>query len=219
VGHSLGGLIVQMFCRLYPQHLGKRVAGIVLAHTTYTNPLRTAAGARLWCALQRPVLTPLFYGLIVLWPLAWLLSWLNYLSGLGHLLVRGSNFAGRQTRGQVDYFAWVCALASPSVIGRGALATLAFEGREYLPAINLPALLITAEEDRVTRIDASLEMQRLLPQAELVSLSPAGHMGPWERHEAFAQAVAAFAGRHLRGLQGRPSQSDGGGGLPSSSLT
>jgi pimeloyl-ACP methyl ester carboxylesterase len=204
VGHSLGGVIVQMFCRLYPQHLGPRVAGIVLAHTTYTNPLATASGARLWLALQRPVLVPLFRGMIVLWPLSWLLHWLSYLSGLGHLLARPSTFAGRQTRGQLDYFVWLNTLNSPAVIGRGALASLAFEGREHLPAIDLPALVITAQEDRVTRIEAAQEMQRRLPQAELVSLSPAGHMGPWERHEAFAQAVAKFAQRHLAELPSQP---------------
>ncbi len=210
VGHSLGGVIVQTFCRLYPRHLGHRVAGIVLAHTTYTNPLATASGARLWLALQRPVLVPLYHGMIALWPLSWLNHWLSYLSGLGHLLARPSVFAGRQTRGQLDYFVWLNTINSPAVIGRGALASLAFEGREYLPAINLPALIITAEEDRVTCSDASREMQRLMPQAELVSLSPAGHMGPWEGHEAFARAVAAFAERHLRGLPSQVSKSDGG---------
>lgn len=115
LGHSLGGLVVQTFCRLYPQHLGRRVAGIVLAYTTFTNPLATAAGGWLWRAIPEPVLVPLFRGMIVLWPLTWLINWLHYLSGWGHLLARVSNFAGRRTRGQVDYFAWLSAIASPAV--------------------------------------------------------------------------------------------------------
>jgi pimeloyl-ACP methyl ester carboxylesterase len=206
-----------MFCRFYPEHLGRRVSGIVLAHTTSTNPLATASGAWLWCALQRPVLVPWFHVLIAAGPLAWLLGWLNYVSGWGHLLSRPSAFAGRQTRGQLDYFVWLGTIASPAGVGHGALASLAFEGREEWSAINVPALIVTAEEDRVTRVEAARDMERRLPRAELVSLSPAGHMGPWEEHEAFAEAVAAFAKRHLLGAQSRPSRRDGENGLPTPS--
>jgi hypothetical protein len=47
VGHSIGGMILQTFCRLFPETLARRVAGLALVHTTYTNPLRTAQRAAL----------------------------------------------------------------------------------------------------------------------------------------------------------------------------
>jgi len=197
VGHSLGGMTVQKFCHLYPVQLGRRVAGIVLAHTTYTSPLATAWGHRLWSVLERPILRPMFVALAIFWPLAWLVSWLSYSSGLTHLVVRISNFAGRQTRGQIDYLAWLFTRASPAVFARGALATTAFDSREHLPSLNLPALVVTAPSDRMTGFRASLEIHRRLPRGELAVLSPAGHMGLWEQHEAFCQAVADFASRHL----------------------
>ena len=53
VGHSIGGMIMQVFCRLYPKQLGPRVTGIVLVHTTYTNPLNTAVGASFWKAIEK----------------------------------------------------------------------------------------------------------------------------------------------------------------------
>jgi hypothetical protein len=44
------------FCQLFPAALGTRVAGLVLVHTTYTNPVRTTKLAGLTTALERPVI-------------------------------------------------------------------------------------------------------------------------------------------------------------------
>src|SRR3712207_290597 len=41
LGHSIGAMVILTFCRLFPAALGTRVAGLVLAHATYTNPMRT----------------------------------------------------------------------------------------------------------------------------------------------------------------------------------
>ena len=34
LGHSIGGMIILTFCRLFPSALGSRVSGLVLSHTT-----------------------------------------------------------------------------------------------------------------------------------------------------------------------------------------
>ncbi len=41
IGHSIGGMTEQTFCRVHHDKLGQSVKGIVLLHTTYTNPLST----------------------------------------------------------------------------------------------------------------------------------------------------------------------------------
>jgi predicted esterase len=69
VGHSIGGMIKLTFCRLFPEELGTRVAGLVLVHTTYVNPVRTTTLARLNTALERPVLVPLLHLMIWVSPL------------------------------------------------------------------------------------------------------------------------------------------------------
>jgi pimeloyl-ACP methyl ester carboxylesterase len=54
VGHSIGGMTILTFCRLFPALLGREVAGIVLVNTTYTMPLNTIlAGGLLRAALAR----------------------------------------------------------------------------------------------------------------------------------------------------------------------
>ena len=80
--------------------LAERVAGLVVVHTTYTNPVRTTLGARVVQALQPPVLTPLVYRMIALWPAVWLMHWLSFLNGTAHLHSAFTGFAGQRTRAQ-----------------------------------------------------------------------------------------------------------------------
>ena len=61
VGHSIGGMITLTFCKLFPESLGRRVAGLVLAHTSYTNPVRTTKMAALYTAIEKPVIIPLLH--------------------------------------------------------------------------------------------------------------------------------------------------------------
>src|SRR5687767_11769464 len=119
VGHSIGGMISQTFCRLFPKLLGRRIAGIALVHTTYTNPHRTALGASIWQAIEKPVIVPLNYLTIWLAPLAWLSNMQSYASGWLHLMTRISSFAGKQTWGQLDHGSWLGAKAWPGAMARG----------------------------------------------------------------------------------------------------
>jgi pimeloyl-ACP methyl ester carboxylesterase len=61
LGHSIGGMIILTFCQLFPAALGTRVAGLVLVHTTYTNPVRMTKLAGLTTMLERPVIVPLLH--------------------------------------------------------------------------------------------------------------------------------------------------------------
>ena len=81
VGHSIGGMITLTFCRLFPAALGTRVAGLVLVHTTPTNPVRTTQWAGLYTAIEKPVIVPILYLTIALWPLVWAMNWLSYWNG------------------------------------------------------------------------------------------------------------------------------------------
>jgi pimeloyl-ACP methyl ester carboxylesterase len=69
LGHSIGGMITLTFCRLFPNALGTRVNGLVLTHTTPTNPIRTTSGAGFFTAIEKPVLVPMLYLTIALSPL------------------------------------------------------------------------------------------------------------------------------------------------------
>lgn len=193
VGHSFGGMVMQTFCRLFPQYLGERVTGLVFIDTTYTNPLKTARFGGFWRAIQTPVFIPLSYAAIALSPLVRGMKWLSYFNGSLHLIKRLVGFAGHQTWRQVDFSARLSAKTTPAVSARIALATLHFDEWNTLPAISVPTLILAGENDRVTRFDVSEEIQHRIPDARLVPFRPAGHYALYEHHNAFSRAVAVFA--------------------------
>jgi pimeloyl-ACP methyl ester carboxylesterase len=213
VGHSIGGMIMLTLCRLFPATLGRRVRGMVLAHTTYTNPVRTTAKRRLATALQKPVLEPLLHLAIWLSPVLWLLNVLSYLNGSAHRSTARQSFAGTQTRQQVTFVTRCVLHTSPAVLARGMLGMLRYDATATLPSIAIPVLVVAGDQDTTTLPDASTFMQAAIPDAALTTLAPAKHQGLLEHHTQFAQRVAAFCDACLRpgeGEEPRHSKGDTG---------
>ena len=192
VGHSIGGMIALTYARMFPDKLGHRIAGLVLTHTTYTNPARTAKGATVLTLLQKPVLEPLCYVMIGLAPIVWVINWMSYFNGSLHRSSAKSSFAGTETREQLDLVSRYGATAWPGVVARGMLAMFKYDATAALPTINVPVLVVTGDEDTLTPPEASTTMAETIPGASLQPLKPAKHMGHMEHHVAFASAVNAF---------------------------
>ncbi|HEY9696709.1 MAG TPA: alpha/beta hydrolase [Trichocoleus sp.] len=201
LGHSIGGMILLTFCRLFPEQLNQRVAGLILVDTTYTNPLKTTIFSRLLTVLQKPLLEPLLYLTIALSPVLWLISGLSYLNGMMYITTEISGFTGRETRGQLDFSTRLGLLGSPGVLARGVLAMFRFDETNTLPNINVPVRVIAGDADIATLFSANRRLSDGIPDAELVKLRPAGHMGLIERNAEFAEAVRSFLV-----LQSKPAQ-------------
>jgi pimeloyl-ACP methyl ester carboxylesterase len=192
LGHSLGGMCALTFCRLFPEHL-RRVAGLILVDTTYTNPVKTSIFSRFLRIVQKPLLEPLLYLTIILSPLVWLMNWLSYLNGLLHINVELSGFTGTETRGQLKFSALLSALGWPAVLARGTLAMFNYDETRTLPMVNIPVLVVVGASDIATTPAASIHMKAQLPDSELVTLKPGGHMSLMEQNQQFAEAVSSFS--------------------------
>lgn len=192
VGHSIGGMIALTYCRLFPEKLGPRVAGLVLVHTTYTNPAKTTSMSGLHTAIQKPVLEPLCHLMIGLAPVVYAMNWMSYLNGSMHRSTEKSSFSGNETREQLKLASLYGAKAWPGVLGRGMLAMFRYDATATLPAIGIPVLVVPGDEDNTTRPEASAVMAESIPGATLQALGPARHMGHMEHHQAFASAVGRF---------------------------
>ncbi|HEY9908908.1 MAG TPA: alpha/beta hydrolase [Thermosynechococcaceae cyanobacterium] len=201
LGHSMGGMIILTFCRLFPEHLEHRVSGLILVDTTYTNPLKTAIFHHLLLPLQKPLIEPLLHMTIALSPLLWLITGLSYLNGSMYITAELSGFTGRETRGQLDFTTRLGLLGSPGVLARGVLAMLRFDETNTLPTIPVPTLVIVGHTDIATLPKANHRLSADIPKAELVELRPAGHMGLMERHDQFAEAVRSFHSLHPSSVQ------------------
>ncbi len=193
VGHSIGGMITLTFCKMFPGLLQSRIAGIVLAHTTYTNPVRTTQMAALYTAIEKPIIIPLIYLTIALWPLAWLMNWMSYFNGSAHRSTHKSSFAGNETRGQLNFCSRFMPHARPDVLARGMLGMIAYDATSVLPDITVPTLVIVGDKDTTTPPEAGEFIAGHIPGAEAVTLAPAKHMGLIEHHDRFDRLVAKFA--------------------------
>ena len=192
VGHSIGGMIMLTFAREFPELMRRQVRGLVLTHTTPENPVRTAWLGSFWRAVQEPLIKPMCFLTILLSPVMRLLSWLGYFNGLLHTQIHFGQYGGQETRGQLEFAARFTPLASPAVSARGMLAMTRYNAEDVLPRVNVPALVIAADHDKATLPAASLQLVRAIPGARIVTLSPAGHMGLFEQHTVWAEAVADF---------------------------
>lgn len=155
VGHSIGTMIALTYCKLFPEALGTRVRGLVLAHGTYTNPVRTTTKAGLYTALQKPVLEPLCHLMVWLAPVVRVLNWLSYLNGSAHRSTERDSFSGKETRGQLDFMTRSYCKAPPDVVGRGMLAMFRYDATTALPDITVPTLVVTGDRDSTCLPEAS----------------------------------------------------------------
>ena len=192
VGHSMGGMVLLTFCRLFPQHLNATVRGLALVDTSYTNPIRTTTASGFMRAIQNPVLRPLLHVTAWLAPLVWVMSWLGYLNGSSHLIGMLVGFAGSQTRGQLDMATRYNPLAWPGVQARQALAMLRYDATAVLDALSVPTLVFTGHLDRLIVPETATFMSEHVPHAQLVRLEPAGHMAIFEAHQQLVSELATF---------------------------
>jgi pimeloyl-ACP methyl ester carboxylesterase len=192
IGHSIGGMITLSFCKHYPQDLGLRVSGLVLVHTTYTNPVRTTRHAAFYTAIEKPVLVPLLYLTIALSPLAWLMNWMAYRNGSAHQEAYRGSFTGFQTWAELDWVALRQAKSSPSVLARGMLGMLQYDATDVLETIPVPVLVVAGDRDAVCLPEASRTMHRRIPDTDLLLMTPGKHMAYLEREGQFHSEVGEF---------------------------
>jgi pimeloyl-ACP methyl ester carboxylesterase len=97
-----------------------------------------------------------------------------------------------------DELAWM--VGAPLKVGANAGTAILIDQtfrdyREDLPQIDVPTLLAWGRDEKLVPVSAGEEMQRRIPDAELVFFEQSGHCPMYEEAEAFNAAVAAFAAR------------------------
>jgi pimeloyl-ACP methyl ester carboxylesterase len=193
VGHSLGGMILLTFCRLFPETLRQRVAGIVLAHTTYTNPMKTNSWPPGLCeVLQGLIVEPSCYLTIGLSPLLWPVSILDYLSGEAHHSLAHSLFTGGESREIIDFLANYFLRDRPASVGRYSLAMLRYDETDTLGRIDVPTLIVVGDRDANCTPKTHEYMRDHIPGARMMTLSPARHGGLLEHPEQFTEWLTEF---------------------------
>ena len=193
VGHSIGGMINLTLCKMYPQDLKTRVAGLVELDSSYTNPVKTTKHSRLNLALQKPVAEPLLHAMIPLSGVFRAMNWLSYQEGLQSSSNARSSFDGTESQGQLDLVSRYGFESSPAVVARGTLAMFHWDMTPELPRISVPVLMIVGKDDTTTLPTASKTMAATIPQGTLQILPIGRHYSLLESHSAVNAAIASFA--------------------------
>jgi pimeloyl-ACP methyl ester carboxylesterase len=196
VAHSIGVMIALTYCKVFPGALGTRVRALVLAHGTYTNPVRTTKSAALYTALEKPLIVPLCHLMVWLSPLVRVMNWLGYLNGSVHRSTERVSFSGQEARGQLDFLPRLFTKAAPDVVARGMLAMLRYDATSTLANIPIPTLIVTGDKDETCLPAASHFMADRIPAAQLMVLNRSKHCGLFEYPVEFNQAVADFLLAH-----------------------
>ena len=191
-GHSIGGMTILTFLATHKSEIATRIKGVILEHTTYTNPVKTSVLNRLLTAIQKPVLVPICYLMIGLSPVLWLMRWMSFSNGHSQLTSRFLVFAGTQTVKQLNFVTLLSTLAPPAVTARGVLGMFKYDVTHQLPQLDIPTLIIAANKDRLTKPNASVYMEKNIPEAQIVTVAPGGHQALVERHSEVNTAAEKF---------------------------
>lgn len=190
-GQGLGALVVLDYCRLFPDQVGKRIAGLILVDAPL-RPLPAPSGLlRLAAALS---------------PMIGLINRLVYLSGLGHLATAIAAFGGRESRGQLDLVTRSVAFTRPALGWKEASAMAGFDPRPVLAALTVPVLLITGEHGRVVRPAELREAAAGISGATAVVLPHSGSLSFLERSGEFEQRLREWLELLPGGPGGRRAQ-------------
>jgi len=101
-------------------------------------------------------------------------------------------------RALVDAYLDMLRRAGPAQLVRQNIATAARpDSRPLLPAIVCPTLVLCGDVDAVATVDASREIARLVPGAELVLIEQCGHMLTMERPQAVSRALLGWLARQF----------------------
>lgn len=82
--------------------------------------------------------------------------------------------------------------ADRDVLHEGFVASVSHDVRAFAPRITQPALLIAADRDDITPIEAERHLQTLFPDAELVEIAGVGHLIHYEKPREAAAAITRF---------------------------
>ncbi len=105
-------------------------------------------------------------------------------------------FAGDPPAEFLPLLEQIAAAVRPESLRTQLTVMAAADQRDLLPRITVPTLLIWGELDARSPLSVAGELERAIPNAELVVIPRAGHVSNLERPEPFNDAVREFCRAH-----------------------
>lgn len=192
VGHSLGGMAILAFADRYPEEMGGRVAGVVLADTAASDVLREALGAlgttvgrglrRLGTRYRTRIDTAERLQRAVR----------RFGVDLSYLVARATNFGPDASPSHIDHVTRISMAAPAEVWVHTLQEVLEMDLRHVLGNVTVPTLVVVGDRDLVTPKTSALALRSALPDARAVVITRAGHLSMMEQHERFNEVLDGF---------------------------
>lgn len=195
VGHSMGGMQALEYCRRFPESIGSRIAGIVLADTTAADVMggMIPAVGRYVRATMQGLQEATMHALAVN------VHRVDRLRGrvgnLAYLATRFMGFGPNPSPSKVAFLEKVLAETPTDVIVSLLPAVEGVDVTAALDAIDVPVLVVVGSHDRLTPPGAARRLAEKIKDAQLHVLRDAGHTSMFEQPEEFNAAVRAFVAK------------------------
>jgi len=183
VGHSMGGMAVQAFAIHHPDVALARCSGLVLMSTAARAV--TSDAHRVRGGLERMTAVVPNVGAVM------------RQRNLGLLIAR-FGFGDSPHPSHVEATRQMLAACSRDTLRDASRALLSLDLVPGLPSISLPTLVIVGTADLLTPTRDSRQIASLVPRAQLVELTGAGHMPMYERAAEVDRLIADFARDSVR---------------------
>lgn len=194
VGHSMGGIAVQVFVTRFPEIAHERVRGIVLLSTMARTPLSSVRPLQ-WLAGGVADHVP---------DLASIMSFPN----LGYLSAR-VGFGRDPSPSHVELTREMIVACAPETSHGATKSMIGFDLSEEIVGIDLPTLVICGTADVITPPFEARRIAKLIPGARLELFPGGGHMLMLERADEINRLIAEFT-REVVG-EARPDAAGSGG--------
>ena len=178
-GHSIGGMVVQEFAC----HHQSRLASMVLAQTSpaFGNP---SGDFQKKFVADR--LKPLQEG--------------KTMADIAEDVIP-ELIAGGASSDALELAKACMNQITPDTYSAAMRCIVTFEGRDNLPRITLPTLVLAGDQDQNAPAPMMEKMASKIPGAEYVLLAETGHLAPIENAEGFNRVVVEFVQRHQQNLE------------------
>jgi pimeloyl-ACP methyl ester carboxylesterase len=193
IGHSMGGMTIMALAEMYPDLFGDRIRGVVLVSTSAGKLDEVNLGMPDFLSRFSKPLMPVVIGGGKL--TAGVVDSIRRAStDLAWLLTRRYGFGtDPPSQALVAYVEQMNSRTGTEVVTRYLRTIYTHARYPALEALKLcKALVICGEDDKLTPLEHSAEICKILPDAEFVAVPGAGHVALLERPDVVNPALLRF---------------------------
>ena len=180
-GHSIGGTVLGQFCADHPDVVRQRIAGLVFVDT-FASAIAGEGRLREMCS---PALAQISARLAARRKPGRTGTATEYLAAR-------TPFGPHPNAEHVRFTLELGAQTEPSVVSQAAIANLAYDVRDALGDIDVPALVIRGSADRLSTARSTEQLRHALAQPTVHIIQGAGHLPMLEARSDFDDLVSTF---------------------------